>query len=84
MQTDVLESRAVRQQTDEIEVTNVRIQTVIDEMKPHLTSRRIQTEVDPVMAAKATAKTEIKKSSSLHILRNLINTVDRPTQTEFS
>jgi hypothetical protein len=51
-------------------------------MKPPVRNRRVQTEVDAlVVAAKATAKSETRKSSSLHIIKALMTTIDRPTQT---
>ena len=82
MQTDVNETRSVKQQTDEQETMNVMIQTVIEEMKPPVRNRRVQTDVDAlVVAAKSTAKTETRKSSSLHIIKALMTTIDRPTQT---
>lgn len=82
LQTDVAEARSVRQQTDELETMHVRIQTTIEDSKAPMKSRRVQTDVDPIMAAKATARKELRKSSSLHVLRNMMNTTDRPTQTE--
>ena len=56
-------------------------QTIIEEPKTPMRSRRVQTEQDPLDELRANAVKTVIKSSSLHVLRQMYNTQDTDTQT---